>query len=169
MSTFLQPVSPVMGAGETVSTVTLTPTVPIGTEWSDTAGNKYLYVYNACNSQLSQGQYCVLATNVSGYSVSITNVSGMGIAVGMVRNATFATLAYGWLMTKGFAGIATDTASFVTNQILALGQNGAFQALTTVAGSFVTATPMGMALAPIPSQTTCSTAANLNSAWINIQ
>lgn len=168
MSNFLQPVAPVMGANETVSSVTLTNTVLVGTEWGDANGNKYLYAYNASNSQLSQGQYCVLATNVSGYSVTITNVSAMGIAVGMVRNSTFATANYGWLMTKGFAGISTDSASFVTNQVLALGQNGNFQALTTAVGSFVTAVIVGQALAPIPTQTTCSTAANLNAAWIDV-
>lgn len=169
MATFLTPVSPVMGANETVSTVTLTNTVPIGTEWADNAGNKYIYAFNASNSQLSQGQFCVLATNVSGYSVTITNVSGMDIAVGMVRNTTMPTLSFGWLMTKGFAGISTDNASFVTNQVIALGQNGNFQALTAAVGSFVTAAPIGRALAPIPTQTTCSTAANLNAAWLNMQ
>ena len=109
-----------MGAGESVSQVTLTNTVAPGTEWGDAAGNKYLYAYNASNSQLSQGQFCVLATNVSGFSVTITNISGMDIAIGMVRNATIATAQYGWLMTKGFAGISTDSASFVTNQVVAL-------------------------------------------------
>ena len=168
MSTFLQPISPVQGAGESVSTTTLTNTVPIGTEWGDASGNKYIYAFNASNSQLSQGQFCVLATNVSGYSVTITNATSVDIAVGMVRNATIATAGFGWLMTKGFAGIATDNTSFVTGQGLLLGVNGAFGAVTSTIASFVTSVIVGRALGPIPTQTTCSTAANLNAAWINV-
>lgn len=167
MSTFLSPITPVLGNSETVSAVTLTPSVTVGQEWGDNAGNKYIYAFNASNSQLSQGQFAVLATNVSGYSVTITNVAAVDMGVGMVRNTTFPTAAYGWLMSKGFSGISTDNVSFVTNQALVLGANGNFQAVTTAVGSFVTATIVGKALAPIATQTTCSTAAALNAAFIN--
>lgn len=167
MATFLQPIAPVMGTNETVSSVTLTNTVVVGTEWGDAAGNKYIYAYNASNSQLSQGQFAVLATNVSGYSVTITNATSVDVGVGMVRNTTFPTAAYGWLMTKGFAGLSTDNTSFVTNQCVLLGVNGAFGAVTSTIASFVTSVIVGKALAPIPTQTTCSTAAALNAAFIN--
>lgn len=167
MSTFLQPVSPVMGTNETPSSVTLANTVTLGTQWADGAGNQYVYVYNASNSQLSQGQFVVLATNVSGYSVTITNATSVDIGVGVIRNATMATAAYGWAMYRGFSGVSTDSASFVTNQCMLLGANGNFGAVTSTIASFVTSVIVGKALCPIPTQTTCSTAANLNAAWIN--
>lgn len=166
MSVFLQPIAPVMGTNETPSSTTLANTVVIGSKWSDTSGNEYIYCFNASNSQLSQGQFVVLATNVSGYSVTITNATSVDIGVGMVRNTTIPTAGFGWIMSKGFAGISTDNASFVTNQCLLLGVNGNFGAVTSTIASFVTSVIVGKALGPIPTQTTCSTAANLNAAWM---
>jgi hypothetical protein len=161
MASFLQPVAPVMGASETVSSVTATPSVVIGTEWGDANGNKYIYAYNASNSQISQGQYAVLATNVSGYSVTVTATTLQDCAVGVARNATLTTGTYGWLMTKGFSPISTDNVSGVTNQALALGSNGNFQVLTSTAGSFSTSTIIGKLLVSVATGVTATPAAYL--------
>ena len=168
MSTFLTPISPVQGYGETPSSVTASNSVVVGTQWGDAAGNMYVYAYYAGTAQISQGQFAVLATNVSGYSVTASSTTFLDAPIGVARNATLTTGTYGWLMTRGFSGISTDSASFVTGQVLIAGLNGNFQAATTVAGSFVTASILGKALVSIPTQTTCSTAANKNSCWINI-
>lgn len=170
MSTFLTPISPVMGAGESVSQTTLTNTVPIGTEWADNAGNKYLYVQNAHASvQLSQGQFACLVTNASGYSVQASCSTSIDYPIGVARNGTFATGAFGWLMTKGFTPLV-GTASFVTNQAVVLGLNGNADALNSSSAgiaSFVTSPILGKALTSIPTQTTCSTAGNSNAFFID--
>ncbi len=169
MSVFLQPISPVMGAGDAVSNVTLTNTVSPGTYWADTSGNQYVYVQNVhATVQISQGQFGVLATNASGFSCIVCSTTFVDSPIGVARNATIACSAFGWLMYRGFTGISNEAASFVTNQVLIAGLNGNFQALTSAAGSFVTAPILGKALVSIPSQTTCSTAANLNACWVNM-
>jgi len=162
MGTFLNPVSPAMGRAETVSNVTATNSVPVGTLWGDVSGNQYVYCYNAGNSQISQGQFAVLATNVSGYSVTVTNVIGQDIAIGLARNATLTTGTYGWLMYRGFGGLSTDAASGVTNQVLALGSLGNLQVLTAAAGSFSTAQIVGRLLISVATGVT-----NAGNAWFN--
>lgn len=158
---FLQPVAPVIN--ETTSNVTATPSVGVGMLASDAAGNNYIYVYNTSNSQISQGQFAVLATNVSGMSVTITNVAaGMDLAIGVARNATLTTGTYGWLMTRGFTGISTDAASGVTGQVLALGSLGNFQVLTSAAGSFVTAPPVGRLQTSVATGVTIAAQAYIN-------
>lgn len=168
MATFLQPIAPVMGYNETPSNVTASNSVIVGTQWGDSNGNQYVYVYNAGTQQISQGQFAVLATNVSGYSVTASSTTFIDAPIGVARNATITTGAYGWLMYRGFSGISTDTASFVTGQVLIAGLNGNFQPATSVAGSFVTSPILGKALVSIATQLTCSTAGNANACWINI-
>lgn len=168
MSTFLQTISPVMGAGETVSSVTLTPTVAVGSYWADGTGNQYVYAYNAGNQQISQGQFAVPATGVSGFSATVSSTTFVDIAFGVARNATFATAAYGWLMYRGFTGLSTDNVSFAAGQAVILGSNGNFQPATSAAGSFVTATIVGKAVAAIVTGVTASTTTLQNTAFINM-
>jgi hypothetical protein len=163
MGTFLQPVSPVMGAGEGPSSVTATPSVPLGTYWGDASGNQYVYVYNAGTQQISQGQFAVPATNASGYSVTASSVTFSDLAMGVARNATLTTATYGWLMYRGFSGLSTDTnASFTTGQAVILGSNGNFQPATTVAGSFVTAAIVGKTIQTVNTGVTFVNAAFFN-------
>ena len=162
MASFLQPITPVMGANETVSSVTLANTVLPGTYWGDVSGNQYVYVYNASNSQISQGQFAVLATGVSGYSVSHTNVTLQDMAIGVARNATLPTGSYGWLMYRGFGPLSTDNVSGVTGQALALGALGNFQVLTSAAGSFSTAAIVGRLQSSVATGVTAANAAFFN-------
>lgn len=129
---------------ESVSAVTATNSVNVGMRRLDDSGNEYVYCFNASNSQISQGQFCVPATAVSGYSVTVTNTAGgMDLGIGVARNATATTGQFFWAMTRGFSGISLDNCSGVTGQVLALGSLGNFQVLTSAAGSFVTAVPVG--------------------------
>lgn len=162
MSTFLQPIAPVLGYNESVSSVTLTPTVPVGTAWGDISGNLYVYAYNTSNSQISQGQFAVLATGVSGYSVTVTNVTLQDLGIGVARNATMTTASYGWLMTKGFSPISSDNVSGVTGQALSIGALGNFQVLTAAAGSFTTSTIVGRLQSSIATGVTAANVAFLS-------
>lgn len=168
MAGSLKPIAPVLGYAESASAVTATNSVQVGTQWGDDSGNMYVYVYNAGPVQISQGQFAVLATGVSGYSVTASSTTFMDNPIGVAKNATLTTATYGWLMYRGFTGISTENVSFTTAQAVMAGLNGNFQAATTAAGSFVTAALLGRAIVGVPTQTTCSTAANNNSVWINI-
>lgn len=125
MATFLTPLSPIMGAGETVSSVTATNSVIPGTLWADTSGNQYVYVYNAGNSQISQGLAAVIS-GLSGYSVTVSSVAGTdGFPVGIAKNATLTTATYGWLMYRGFSGFTAQASdSFATGDAICLGTDG---------------------------------------------
>lgn len=161
MSTFLQPISPVMGAAESVSSVTLANSVNPGTYWGDSAGNQYVYVYNAGVQQISQGQ-CAVLSATSGYSVSVSSTATNDLAIGVARNATIATAAYGWLMYRGFSGFSADANnSFVTGSILGLGAAGNFVAVS--AGSFATQPMIGKAVLSVASGAVTAT----NAAFFN--
>jgi hypothetical protein len=92
-------------AFESVSAVTATPSVEVGTIRED-GDEKYVYVYNAGNSQISVGK-CAVVSAVSGYSVTVSSVSG-DFAVGFCKHATLTTGTYGWLVTRGFVDSVTN-------------------------------------------------------------
>lgn len=163
MSTFLQPISPVMGASESVSSVTLTNSVNPGTYWGDVSGNQYVYVFNAGTQQISQGQFAVPATNCSGYSVTVSSTTFVDLSMGIARNATISTAAYGWLIYRGYSGFSSDAnASFSTGQAIILGLNGNLQPATSAAGSFVTAPIVGKTIQSVNTGVTFVNAAFFN-------
>lgn len=107
-------VSPV--SFESVSAVTASPSVEIGT-FREQSGEKYVYAYNAGNSQISKGRFAVLS-GVSGLSVTVSSISG-DFAAGFVKHTTLTTGTYGWLMVRGFA----DSVKAPANSALAAGDN----------------------------------------------
>lgn len=97
----------------------------IGEVAYDSSGNKYVYVYNACNSQILPTYGVIVVSGASGhYSVSLTSVAETDICVGVVKHATIPTANYGYVLTKG---IATIEAAATSGTIAALG-------LVTLAG-----------------------------------
>lgn len=161
MSTFLQPIAPVMGANETPSSTTLTNTVLPGTYWGDTSGNLYVYVYNAGNSQISQGQGAVLS-GTSGYSVTVSSTTSIDYMMGICRNATMATAAYGWLMYRGFSGFSAGANdSFSTGDVLAVAVGGNFSNKSSATG--FTGTVVGKAVFSVASGAVTAT----NAAFFN--
>lgn len=147
---------------EGVSNVTLTNSVLPGMRRCDENGNDYIYAFNAGNQQISQGIAAVLASACSGYSVTVSATAQLDIGIGVCRNATMATAAYGWLMTNGFGPISTDNTSGVTNQVFVIGLNGALQVLTSVVGSFVTGTIVGKLNTSVATGATATNAAYFN-------
>lgn len=110
---------------EGVSNVTLTNSVALGMERRDDAGNRYIYCFNAGSSVIGQGLAAIIS-GLSGYSVTVSSVTGTdGIAIGIARNATIPTAAYGWLMYRGFSGFtAAANDSFTTGDPICLGTDG---------------------------------------------
>lgn len=90
---------------ESVSAVTATPSVEVGTIRIE-GDEKYIYVYNAGTTQISVGK-CAVASAVSGYSVTVSSISG-DFAIGFAKHATLTTATYGWLVTRGFVDSVTN-------------------------------------------------------------
>lgn len=162
MGTFLNSVSPVLGNGETVSAVTLSNSVVLGSKVTDANGYEYIYVYNGGNSQISQGQAAVIS-GLSGYTVTVSSTTGADLPIGVARNATINTAAYGWLMYRGFSGFqAAANDSFVTGNILAIADQGNFANKTQATGAFG-ANVVGKAILSVAS----GAVTFVNAAWFN--
>lgn len=120
---------------ESVSHVTLTGSIDIGTRRT-VSGDRYVYVYNAGNSEIAKGRGAVLAGGATSYSATVSSVSRADQLLGVCKHATIATGAYGWLLEEGFCDVqmhADDSAT--TGSLLQLGADGAF----VIAVSAVTA------------------------------
>jgi hypothetical protein len=69
---------------ESVSSVTLTPDVEVGTRRRE-GDEDYIYVYNAGNSQILPGNGCILSA-VTGYSISLSSVTSIDQFIGIVKH-----------------------------------------------------------------------------------
>lgn len=74
------------------------------------AGNLYVYAYNAGNSEAYPGTAMTAIAGATNYSCTLSTTAGLDVPVGVVRNATMATGAYAWLLTKGFGSAYTSAA-----------------------------------------------------------
>lgn len=85
---------------ETVSNVTATPSVEVGTRrvYGD---EDYLYVYNAGSSTAGVNKGVVVSA-VSGYSITVSSTTMVDICVGHVKHAAIPTGSYGWVCTRGW-------------------------------------------------------------------
>jgi len=118
---------------ESVSAVTLTPSVEIGVRRIENE-EEYIYCYNDGGASITAG-FGVILSNVTGYSVTVSSVTEVGGFFGIAKNATFATAAYGWMMVRGFvdmpngmAGTAVADADIVVPAV-----DGKFAAHTSTA------------------------------------
>lgn len=110
---------------ESVSAVTASPSVEVGTVVME-GDEKYIYVYNAGNSQISVGKVATVS-GVSGYSVTVSSVSG-DVAVGVCKHATIATGSYGWLISRGFVDSVTNgmaSTALVAGDVVQVAADGA--------------------------------------------
>lgn len=135
---------------ESVSAVTATPSVELGTRRMD-SGNDYVYVYNGSTAaQISKGQMGFLSpTNLSsGFTVTVSNAasqSGGERCVGVAHNATITTGAYGWLATRGICYAALDASEVSMNSgdLVVPGVDGGF---VVAAATLSTGVRLGLAL-----------------------
>lgn len=109
---------------EPVSNVTSTNSVEVGTR-RIVGDEKYIYVYNNGNSQVSVGRGVVVSA-LSGYSVTVSSVSG-DFAIGFCKHATMATAQYGWVVTHGFVDGCTNgmaSTAIAGTDLLVMGADG---------------------------------------------
>lgn len=97
------------------------PEVGTVTEEND---ERYMFVYNAGNSQISPGHLAVLSA-VTGYSVTVSSTSMSDVAVGVCKHTTLTTGTYGWLLRRGF-GLAKAAANsgIAAGDLLTVGADG---------------------------------------------
>lgn len=118
---------------ESVSAVTATPSVELGTR-VNVAGNEYVYVYNASNSNLPVGYGCI-TSGCSGFSITLSSVaSQMAGVFGVVKHGTISTGYYGWILSKGFCKVAT-TNGLAVGDAFAIGADGVFENKSGLTGS----------------------------------
>jgi len=107
---------------ESVSAVTATNTVAVGTIRSD-GGNKYRYVYMEQSAQV--GYAVMLTSGGSGNSVTASMVTG-DMAAGVVQNTTMTTATYGWILVNGLASVKCGTAGVSASKVLTVLSSGSF-------------------------------------------
>ena len=125
---------------ESVSAVTATPTVELGTLRSS-GGELYEYVYAV--KALPVGYGCVL-TGTSGHSAIATGVVSGEFAAGFVKHAEISSGSYGWILKKGVVDLKNGRLSTaaVVNECIRLAADGAIcsdsnVATTSIDGGFV--------------------------------
>ena len=102
---------PVIFGGVSATTLTPGPKDPEVGARCNYQGNMYVYAYNAASDSAAYpGMIATPVVANTSYSFTITTTAGLDVPIGVVRNATFATGAYGWLLTKGFGPAYTSAA-----------------------------------------------------------
>lgn len=114
---------PVIFGGVSATTATPSSKEPELGSRCNYNGNMYVYAYNAGNSEAYPGTAMTIIAGASTYSCTLSTTAGLDVPVGVVRNATMATGAYGWLLTKGF-GAAYTSAAIAAGTALQLAANG---------------------------------------------
>lgn len=119
-------IAPVRFGSVSMVTATLGANDPeVGTVVEE-GDEKYIFVYNAGNSQISVGNGATMS-GVTGYSVTVSSVTAADLFVGVCKHATLTTGTYGWLLTRGFSQVqlgAND--SCTTGGVLTVGVDGTF-------------------------------------------
>lgn len=143
---------PVKFYGVSHVTATLSSRHPqLGMETFDEDGNKYVWAYNDCNSDLPPGIGLVLQSGVStAYSMTLTAATGVGICVGVTKHASIPTGNYGFVLTRGIgvAEMITASGTVAAGQAIHMAANGTWDKVSNTTGALPIA---GQALAAIVS------------------
>lgn len=151
---------------ESVSAVTASPSVVLGTRRVDSAGNVYIYGHNAGASQMNPGCAAVIGSANTSYSFTATNAAaGVGFLAAVCHHSTIPAGSYGWMGVNGLFRAAPDTnaASMNAGDILVIGVDGGF-----VAGgaTLSTGTRWGFAITSMITGYGVNTFTSLGKAWI---
>lgn len=122
-------------AFESVSNVTATPSVALGTErFFD--GEKYEYVYAVKEIPVGYG---AVYSGTSGHSVVATGAVSGEFCAGWCKHTAISSGSYGWLLKKGVVDAKNARASTApsVNQVAYLGSDGGFVTDAVVATSAI--------------------------------
>jgi len=124
----------------------------LGAETFDSDGNKYVWAYNDCNSEIGKGFGCVLQSGVStAYSMTLSAATSADFVVGVVKHTSIPTGNYGWLLTRGggVAEMGATSGSVASRGLIEIGANGVWVPVSNTTGNKAAA--VGQALAAIVS------------------
>lgn len=98
---------------------------------------RYVLIYNDGGASASAGYGMVLNSGASGYSCTVTANTSADLLIGVVRNATLSTAAYGWVVTRGFTAVQmiATSGTVLTRGPIVLGANGLFAPNSQSTGS----------------------------------
>jgi hypothetical protein len=102
--------TPIVFGGVSATTLVPGPKDPELGARCNYGGNLYVYVYNDADSFAYPGMIATPIVAGTGYSFTITTTAGLDIPLGVVRNKTFASYAYGWILYKGYGPAYTSAA-----------------------------------------------------------
>jgi len=125
---------------ESVSQVTLTPSVDLGTRRHE-AGKEYLYCYNNTGSAVTQGALMV-ASALSGYSLTRSSTAAADLPLVGVENTSLAAAEYFWGLVRG--PMSVMSVAMTAGALITIGADGVVQ--TALVGSFPTGPVIGKAL-----------------------
>jgi hypothetical protein len=110
---------------ESVSAVTATPSVQLGTRRLEN-GIEYVYAYNASSGTVNKGAPVIL-TATSGYTFVSTYATGADkgcVILGTVHNATMTVATYGWIATRGIMNVYVVSAAVAAQDTLIIKDGG---------------------------------------------
>jgi len=110
----------------------------IGNELFDSEGNKHVFMYNACNSEIYPGYGVVPQSGVStAYSMTLSSATSADLAVGVVKHATIPTASYGFVMVKGITPVEmiATSGTIASNGLIELGGNGTWAPRSNTTGN----------------------------------
>jgi len=120
---------------ESVSAVTATPSVQLGTRRL-LDGREYVYAYCGGAGDANQGSPAIL-TSVSGYSficntfTTAADFSATFSLLGVVQNATCASSSYCWVATRGPVSVYCDAVAVIAGDNVTMADGGvAFTVIT---------------------------------------
>ncbi len=122
---------------ESVSAVTATPSVELGTRVTVNSED-YIYVYAQAAVSATVG---ATISGLSGYSVIATGLISGAVCVGFAKHADIPAGSYGWLMTRGFISGAVNgmvsTALVATDGIMLAADGKVGNAAAAVGGHLI--------------------------------
>jgi hypothetical protein len=120
---------------ESVSAVTATPSVELGTE-RVTNGERYKYVYAAKTVSMGIG---AVMTGTSGHTIVATGAVSGELCAGYVKHESIVSGSYGWLLKCGVVDASNGRASTApsVDQVIRLAADGKFCSDVMVATSAI--------------------------------
>ena len=130
----MQSVSPIFFGSVSMVTASLGANDPSPGDVVNVGDERYIFVYNNGNSQISVGRLATVSA-LTGYSVTVSTTTSLDIAIGVCKHATLTTGTYGWLLQRGFGSYRSNTDESITaGNLLTVGADGACVAKTISTG-----------------------------------
>jgi hypothetical protein len=127
-----QGISPV--GFESVSNVTATPSVALGTRRIHN-GESYVYFYNSTGSNVTQGA-ALTTSGLSGYSLTRSTTAEVDAVMCFVKHADVPAANYAWGLTRGIVNCLIVSA-ISAGKPVQVGTDGVVCSYVTLANSFI--------------------------------